>query len=123
MTDESFAVSVSRKRIRLTSERWTHIETRHPNLQGWRRRVLETVESPEFVVPGRHSELLAVSPYSHLGTTRFLGVVYRELGEDGFIITAVLISDVRSLKKRGVVWPNRRPCPRWRSWPGAMMRR
>src|SRR5438046_8864204 len=78
MTDESFAVSVSRKRIRLTSERWTHIETRHPNLQGWRRRVLETVESPEFVVPGRHSELLAVSPYSHLGKTRFLVVVYRE---------------------------------------------
>src|SRR5438046_9177442 len=112
MTDESFAVSVSRKRIRLASERWTHIETRHPNLQGWRRRVLETVESPEFVVPGRHSELLAVSPYSHLGKTRFLVVVYREMGEDGFIITAVVISECRSLRKRGVVWPKHCPSPR-----------
>ncbi len=102
MTDESFAVSVSRKRIRLTSERWTHIETRHPNLQGWRGRVLETVESPEFVVPGRHSELLAVSPYSHLGKTRFLVVVYREMGEDGFIITASLFL-MFGVSRRGVL--------------------
>src|SRR6266496_3212635 len=102
MTDESFAVSVSRKRIRLTSERWTHIETRHPNLQGWRRRVLETVESPEFVVPGRHSELLAVSPYSHLGKTRFLVVVYREMGEDGFIIRRSLFL-MFGVSRRGVL--------------------
>jgi hypothetical protein len=107
MNVESFAVSVSRKRIRLTSERWTHIETRHPNLQGWRARVLETIESPEFVVPGRHGELLSVKQYSHLGKTRFLVVVYREMGEDGFIITAVLTSDVRNLRKRGAVWPKR----------------
>src|SRR6266571_245173 len=106
MNNES-AISVFRKRIRLNSERWMHIEKRHPNLQGWRARVLETVETPEFVILGRHSEFLAVRPYSHLGKTRFLVVVYREMGEDGFIITAVLISDVRSLKKRGVVWPNR----------------
>jgi len=84
-----------------------HIETRHPNLLGWKPRVLETIRGPEFVAPGRHGELLSVRSYPHLGKTRFLVVVYRETGEDGFIITAVLTSDVKNLKRRGVLWPRR----------------
>jgi hypothetical protein len=104
MSNESSIISVFRKKIRLTTERWTHIETRHPNLQGWRARVLEAVETPDFVVAGTHGELLSVKAYPHLGKTRFLVVVYRETGQDGFIITAVLTSNVRNLKKRGVLW-------------------
>ncbi len=107
MNSETSVISVFRKKIRLTEERWMHIETRHPNLQGWRARVLETIEGPDFVVSGRHGELLAVRAYSHFGRPRFIVVVYRETGEDGFIITAVLTSEVRNLKRRGVLWPRR----------------
>ncbi len=65
------------------------------------------MESPEFVVSGRHGELPAVRPYSHIGKTRFLVAIYRETGESGFIITSILTSDVRNLRKRGVLWPRR----------------
>ncbi len=99
-------VSVSGKRVRLTEERWTHIESRHPELRGSRGRVLEAVSSPNFVVRGQYGGMLAVRPSGIPGAHKFLVVVYREAGKDGFIITAFLTSDITDLERREKLWPS-----------------
>ncbi len=83
-----------------------HIERRHPELRGWRERVLETIAEPNFVVGGRYGELLAVRPSQAMGRHMFVVVVYRESSKDGFIITAYLTSDVTDLKRREKLWPS-----------------
>jgi len=99
-------VSVSGARIRLTEERWTHIESRHPELRGSKGRMMEAVSDPNFVVRGRYGEMLAVRTSGIAGAAKFLVVVYREAGKDGFIITAFLTSDVSDLSRREKVWPS-----------------
>ena len=100
------AVSVAGKIIRLTNERWLHIERRHPELRGWKERVLDTVKAPRVVVLGRYGELLAVKSPPSTGHARSLVVVYRESSKDGFIITAYLTSDTSDLERREKIWPN-----------------
>lgn len=100
------ALSVSGKIVRLTEERWLHIERRHPELRGWKERVLDTVEEPNLVVGGRYGELLAVKSSPATGHARSLVVVYRESRKDGFIITAYLTSDTTDLERREKIWPN-----------------
>ena len=104
MSSGQAAVSVSGKRIRLTEERWSHIENRHPELRGWREKVLKAVADPNFVVVGQYGELVAARLSGIGATSRFLVVVYRESGKDGFIITAFLTSDVKSLERRRKLW-------------------
>lgn len=88
--------------IRLTDERWAHIIEEHGELAGLRSEVLETVSEPERIVAGRAGELLAVRK---LERGKWLVVVYRELGDDGFVITAFLTSRRRSFEKRTQLWP------------------
>jgi hypothetical protein len=99
-------VSVSGKRIRLTDERWNHIERGHPELRGSREKVLEAVGDPSFVVGGRYGEMLAVRSSGIGHPAMFLVVVYRESSKDGFIITAYLTSDVKDLERRAKLWPS-----------------
>lgn len=106
MSHESSVVSVDGKKIRLTSERWRHIETRHPELRGLMSEVLRTVEDPRLVVKGRYGEMIAMRRFSSVGKSSSVVVVYRESGKDGFIITAYLTSDVRDLERRERIWPN-----------------
>ncbi len=106
MSSDETAVSVSGKRIRLTEERWNHIERRHPELRGWRERVLETVSDPNFVVHGRNEEMLAARSSKIAGHNTFLVVAYRESGKDGFIITAFTTSNVKDLEQREKLWPS-----------------
>jgi hypothetical protein len=98
--------SVAGKIVRLTDERWLHIERRHPELKGWKDRVLEAVKNPNFVVEGRYGELLAVKSSPANGRAKSLVTVYRESGKDGFIITAYLTSDTAELERREKIWPN-----------------
>jgi hypothetical protein len=88
--------------IRLTDERWTHITEEHAELAGMRLEVLEAVSQPERVLAGGDGELLAVR---ELEVGKFLVVVYRELDEDGFIITAFITRRVGSLDRRTKLWP------------------
>lgn len=88
--------------IRLTDERWTHITEEHSELAGMRLEALETVSQPERVLAGGEGELLAVR---ELEVGKFLVVVYRELDEDGFIITAFITRRVGSLDRRKQLWP------------------
>jgi hypothetical protein len=88
--------------IRLTDERWAHITEEHCELAGLRMEVLETVFQPERILAGGEGELIAVR---ELEQGKFLAVVYRELVDDGFIITAFLTRRIRSLAKRKQLWP------------------
>jgi hypothetical protein len=89
--------------IRLTDERWAHITDEHCELAGLRAEVLETVSRPERILAGGDGELVAVR---ELGRGKFLVVVYRELVDDGFIITAFLTQRIRSLARRKQLWPS-----------------
>ena len=88
--------------IRLTDERWAHITEEHAELAGMRLEILETIVQPARILAGRAGELLAVREFE-IG--KFLVVAYRELENDGFIITAFLTRRVRSLDRRQQLWP------------------
>jgi len=89
--------------IRLTDERWAHITEEHCELAGMLLEILETIENPERVLTGGAGELLAVREIS---SGKHLVVAYRELEEDGLIITAFLTSKTISLNRRKQLWPN-----------------
>ena len=88
--------------IRLTDERWAHIVEEHCELAGMRLEVLETVETPSRILAGGEGELLAVR---EIVTGKYFVVVYRELENDGFIITAFITSKTKSLNRRNQLWP------------------
>jgi hypothetical protein len=88
--------------IRLTDERWAHIVEEHDELVDLRQEVFRTVAEPERIVEGKAGELLALR---ELVAGKSLVVVYRELVDDGFVITAFLTSKLRSFEKRKQVWP------------------
>ncbi len=88
--------------IRLTDERWAHITDEHGELAGIRLEILETVSQPVRILAGGAGELLAIR---EIEVGKFLVVVYRELENDGFIITAFLTRKVRPLNRRQQLWP------------------
>jgi len=95
-------VSQNKIPIRLTDERWAHITEEHCELAGMRLEVLEAIENPSKVLAGGKEELLAVQETEK---GKFLVVVYRELSNDGFIITAFLTRRIKSLNRRKQIWP------------------
>ena len=88
--------------IRLTDRQWAHIVAGHEELAGSRREVHRSVTEAELILEGREGELLAVKEQE---PGRWLVVVYRELTNDGFIITAFLTSKENSLHRRRQLWP------------------
>ncbi len=88
--------------IRLTEERWKHIVNNHAELISYQSQVLMTIENPDKILEGNQNELLAIK---EIITGKYLVVVYRELVNDGFIITAYLTRRLRSLTKRKQLWP------------------
>ena len=96
-------ISKNKIPVRLTDERWAHITEEHCELAGMRLEILDTIENPERVLMGGADELLAVRK---LSSGKNLVVIYRELGEDGFVITAFITSKTNSLNRRKQLWPN-----------------
>lgn len=88
--------------IRLTDERWAHITEEHCELAGRRGEVLETIADPTRVMEGREGELLAIK---EVEPGKFLVVVFRELTDDGFIITSFLTRRISALDRRKQLWP------------------
>ena len=88
--------------IRLTDERWAHITEEHCELAGMRLEVLEAIENPSRILAGGEEELLGIR---EIEKGKFLVVVYRELNNDGFIITAFLTRRIKSLNRRKQIWP------------------
>lgn len=95
------AISVNQIAIRLTNERWQHIVSEHPEVEIYRVEILKTISDPERVLHGGEGELLA---QREVEAGKWLIVVYREMGDDGFIITAFVTRRRRSLDKRTVIW-------------------
>lgn len=90
--------------IRLSDERWSHIVRRHPEMDGSRSLVIETIAKPDFIQAGDSGELLAVRLYeaTQLGR-KYVVVAYREINAiDGFILTAYLTR--RPSQQREVLW-------------------
>ena len=88
--------------IRLTDERWAHITEEHCELAGMRLEIGETITNPSRILEGGDDEFLAVR---EIEKDKFLVVVYREINNDGFIITAFLTRRLKSLNRRKQVWP------------------
>ena len=88
--------------IRLTNKQWFHIVEGHEELVGMRNEVHQTVGEAHSVLEGHRGELLAIK---ERGQGRWLVVVYRELKDDGFIITAFLTSKESALFRRKQLWP------------------
>jgi hypothetical protein len=88
--------------IRLTDERWAHVTEEHGELAGLRLEVLQTIAEPVRVLEGREGALLAVR---ELEPGKDLVAVYRELEQDGFVITAFLTRRRVSLNRRRQLWP------------------
>ena len=88
--------------VRLTEERWSHIIDEHGELSGLRAELLRTVSDPEKILAGNEGALLALRTVE---PEKWLVVVYREIEEDGFIITAFLTRKIRSLDRRKQLWP------------------
>ena len=89
--------------IRLTDERWAHITEEHCELAGLRLEVVETVENPSRIMMGGKDEPLAVREVSG---GKHLVVVHPELQSDGFVITAFLTSETKSLNRGTPIWPD-----------------
>ena len=87
--------------IRLTEERWFHIIENHDDLAGYYEDVLETVEEPDYIIEGYGGALIALSQISK---DKFLAVVYKEFGSDGFIVTAYFTSKIK-MEKEVILWP------------------
>ena len=90
--------------IRLTEERWNHIRYRHPEMEGLRECILETLSAREEIQEGDYGELLAIRFYRQTPLTqKYVVVVYREMaGHDGFVLTSYLAT--RPSLRRKTIW-------------------
>jgi hypothetical protein len=96
------AGSVNGVPIRLTDERWEHIVSNRPYMEPYYERVLQSVETPTWILRGYGGVRVAVVP---LGRRTYLHTVYREVSRsDGFILTAYVS---REVNRRKIVWPER----------------
>ena len=89
---------------RLTKERWNHIVLRHPELDGQKEQVLETVTEPDLIQQGDFGEFIAIKFYERTPlTSKYLVVIYKEVKDtDGFIITAYYATKPSERSK--IVW-------------------
>ena len=96
--------SISSKIIRLPIRQWLHIVESHDYMAGNISIILETINSPDFIVKGIKDELIALKHYSktNLGE-KYCVVIYKENG-DGFIITAFFTSKPETIRRRGIIW-------------------
>jgi len=100
-------VAVSRNgiTIRITDERWTHVVESHDYMAGNRDLVIETIEDPDAIVAGRKEELSALRHYQATSISeKHVVVIYRELEDDGFLITALMTSAPETILRKGEIW-------------------
>ena len=96
-----YAISKNKIIIRLTEERWYHIIESHDYMSGLSDIVLETINDPEEIIEGDEGELIAIKRFNN----RHIVAMYREVDQDGFVITAFLTSEIdRVRKNRKIQW-------------------
>lgn len=91
--------------IRLTNERFGHITYSHKEISILDyKKIIDVVENPVVIFEGNFGELLASAKY---GKDKWLVVVYKEIGSDGFVITTYITTDIKWLFKRKIIWTNK----------------
>ncbi|KKR30007.1 MAG: hypothetical protein UT63_C0109G0005 [Candidatus Gottesmanbacteria bacterium GW2011_GWC2_39_8] len=95
-------LSVSKKVIRLTDERWIHITDNHTEIAGLKQEVLSTIYQPDFVARGVSGELYAVKYFNTL--ENHIVAIYKEDKTDGFIITAFRARKIEPYLRKEIVW-------------------
>jgi hypothetical protein len=89
--------------IRLTTERWQHIIMRHPEMVNQREYLLETITLPHLIQRGDFDSFIAIRFYEKTPlTSKYLVVIYKELTNDGFVITAYYAA--KPSERRQIVW-------------------
>ena len=97
--------SKNNRLIRFTDERIRHITRNHPEMKSCISWILETIESPDFIVMGDFGELIAIRLFKKtpVSNDKFLTVVYKESSNlDGFILTAYFSRSIN--KTRKIIW-------------------
>lgn len=92
--------------IRLTDERREHILS-HPEMSGLEDSISEVLATPEAVVRSRSDPEARLYYRHYLGTAvgdKFLCVVVKVTGADGFVVTAYLTDRV---KEGNRIWPTK----------------
>ncbi len=98
-------ISKNGKVIRLTAERWSHIVESHDYMAGNQDMVFETLEDPDVIVSGEKSELAAIKHYKKTSISeKHCVVIYKEEGNDGFVITVFMTSKPEKITKEGGIW-------------------
>jgi len=90
--------------IRLTIERWDHIIKRHPEMDGEKEKVLDTITDPDLIQQGDFGELIGIKFYEKTPlTSKYLVVIYKEVSNtDGFVITAYYAK--KASERRQTIW-------------------
>jgi hypothetical protein len=96
--------SVNSVHVRLTVERWSHVVARHPEMEGQRDAVLDTLSAPDLVQEGDLGTSIAVRFYEKTPlTSKHLVVIYKETSSaDGFVLTAYYTA--RPSARRQTIW-------------------
>jgi len=67
--------------------------------------VLESIEDPDYIVEGWTDELIALKHYESTSISeKYVVIIYKEKGKDGFIITSFMTSSHENILKRGIIW-------------------
>ena len=90
--------------IRLTDERFDHLQVHHPEMSGQLDRMFETLSDPDIVMRSKVDVSVELF-YKHYSgspvSDKFLCIVVKTSGNDNFVITAYYTDTV----KRGeVLW-------------------
>lgn len=100
--------SKSGKNTRLTERIWGKIRESHPEFQlslGYADEIGAAIEDPDYVVRGWTDEYLSLRWCETApGRPKHLCVVYRELNDEAFVVTAFFVTRYERLLRREVVW-------------------
>jgi hypothetical protein len=97
--------SYSKVPIRITYQQWAHVIENHDYMAGCLEFVLETLGEPDFIVNGWERELIALKAYPKTPISKkSVAVIFKELENEGFMITAFMTSKPEKILKRGILW-------------------
>lgn len=90
-------IDKSGRKIRLTRERWKHIQ-KHPHMHNSLERIMETIKCPLSVRYDGNASYL-YNEYKDMGTLeRYLFVSIKYLNGEGFVITSFYTNKIIGLK-------------------------
>jgi hypothetical protein len=78
----------TKRRVRLTKEQWTHITTKHPDLEGKEEEIKRTLEKPDLILPHKFDENAGNYYKYNKKEKAYLLISVRYLNNKGFVITS-----------------------------------